>query len=88
MAALEIGPALAHALAVRLHGANVTVVEGDGADMPFRDGSFFSVACFTMLHHVPSPAAPAAQDRLLEEVHRVLRPGGVFVGTGFRAVSA
>lgn len=85
MAALEIGPALAHALAVRLHGANVTVVEGDGADMPFRDGSFSSVACFTMLHHVPSPAA---QDRLLEEVHRVLRPGGVFVGTGFRAVSA
>jgi hypothetical protein len=31
-----------------------------------------------MLHHVPSVAL---QDRLLAEVARVLRPGGVFAGT-------
>jgi hypothetical protein len=31
-----------------------------------------------MLHHLPSPAA---QDLLLGEAARVLRPGGVFAGT-------
>ena len=31
-----------------------------------------------MLHHVPSPAL---QDQLVAETYRVLRPGGVFVGT-------
>jgi ubiquinone/menaquinone biosynthesis C-methylase UbiE len=33
---------------------------------------------FTMLHHVPSPAL---QDKLLAEVCRVLRPGGLLTGT-------
>jgi hypothetical protein len=31
-----------------------------------------------MLHHIPSPQL---QDRLLAEVCRVLRPGGVFAGS-------
>jgi SAM-dependent methyltransferase len=35
----------------------------------------------TMLHHVPSPAL---QDRLLAEVRRVLKPGGVFAGSDSR----
>jgi SAM-dependent methyltransferase len=34
-----------------------------------------------MLHHVPSAEL---QDRLLKEVLRVLRPGGVFAGTDSR----
>jgi predicted methyltransferase len=34
-----------------------------------------------MLHHVPSPAL---QDRLLAEVYRVLKPGGVFAGSDSR----
>jgi SAM-dependent methyltransferase len=34
-----------------------------------------------MLHHVPSPAL---QDRVLSEVARVLRPGGVFAGVDSR----
>jgi ubiquinone/menaquinone biosynthesis C-methylase UbiE len=45
--------------------------------MRFRDGEFDSAVCFTMLHHVPSRAL---QDRLLTEVARVLRPGGIFAG--------
>ena len=40
--------------------------------------SFEGVACFTMLHHVGSASL---QDRLFAEVVRVLKPGGVFVGT-------
>jgi ubiquinone/menaquinone biosynthesis C-methylase UbiE len=46
--------------------------------MPFDDESFSGAACFTMLHHVPSPEA---QDRLFAEVGRVLRPGAPFAGT-------
>jgi SAM-dependent methyltransferase len=56
----------------------VAVVEADATEMPFDDGRFSAVVCFTMLHHLPSPAL---QDRLFGEVRRVLRPGGVFAGT-------
>ena len=54
------------------------VVEGDATAMPFPDASFSGAVSFTMLHHVPTAAA---QDRLLEEVRRVLRPGGTFAGS-------
>ena len=77
MTALEIDPRLAARLRERL-GGSVEVVEGDATAMPFADASFDVVACFTMLHHVPSAAR---QDRLFAEVARVLRPGGRFVGT-------
>jgi SAM-dependent methyltransferase len=74
---LEIEAAGASALQARLNGSNVRVVHGDGAAMPFADGSFSGVVAFTMLHHV---STAAAQDCLLSEVRRVLCPGGVFVG--------
>jgi SAM-dependent methyltransferase len=68
-------------LATRLHrlvdGA-ARVVCGDGSALPFADGSFSAVVCFTMLHHVPSPAL---QDRLFTEAFRVLRPDGLFAGS-------
>jgi ubiquinone/menaquinone biosynthesis C-methylase UbiE len=57
---------------------DVEIVQADATAMPFADGRFSSVVCFTMLHHIPSPEL---QDRLLAEVARVLRPGGVFAGT-------
>jgi SAM-dependent methyltransferase len=46
--------------------------------MPFADGRFSGVVCFTMLHHVPSAEL---QNRLLSEASRVVRAGGVFAGT-------
>jgi ubiquinone/menaquinone biosynthesis C-methylase UbiE len=57
---------------------DVEIVQADATDMPFADGRFSGVVCFTMLHHVPSREL---QDRLLSEVSRVLRAGGVFAGT-------
>jgi ubiquinone/menaquinone biosynthesis C-methylase UbiE len=46
--------------------------------MPFADGRFSTVLCFTMLHHVPERGL---QDQVLVEVARVLTPGGWFAGT-------
>ena len=74
---LEIEAAAAVALRERLSSTNVRVVHGDGAAMPFADGSFTGVVAFTMLHHV---STIAAQDGLFSEARRVLRPGGVFAG--------
>ena len=59
-------------------GTNVTVIHADAVHMPLRDESFSAALCFTMLHHIPTPAQ---QDRLLSEVARVLRLGGTFAGT-------
>jgi SAM-dependent methyltransferase len=81
LTSIEIDPRLADALKYRLQNTNVTVVEGDATAMPFADGSFSGAVSFTMLHHVPSPAL---QDRLLAEVYRVLKPGGVFAGSDSR----
>jgi SAM-dependent methyltransferase len=74
---LEVEASAAATLQKRLNGAGVSVVHGDGAAMPFADGSFSSVVAFTMLHHVPTAGL---QDRLLAEARRVLHPGGVFAG--------
>ena len=78
LVALEIDDTLAVALASRLAGTNVEVVHGDATASGLSDDRFSAVTCFTMLHHVPSTEL---QDRLLGEVHRVLLPGGTFVGT-------
>jgi ubiquinone/menaquinone biosynthesis C-methylase UbiE len=59
-------------------GERVEVVQGDATAMPFADDRFSAVVCFTMMHHLPSPAA---QDALLAEATRVLAPGGVLAGT-------
>ena len=56
-------------------GERVEIVHGDGTAMPFPDGRFSAVVCFTMLHHVP---CAQLQDRLFAEVRRVLRARGVF----------
>lgn len=59
----------------------------DMASIPFTDNSFDAAVCFAALHHVPN------WPQVLGEVHRVLRPGGVFVmqepgrGHGKRAES-
>jgi SAM-dependent methyltransferase len=77
LTSLEIDPDAVARLSAEF-GDTVQVVHGDGTAMPFPDSSFSATVCFTMLHHVPSPAA---QDRLFAETVRVLQPGGVFAGS-------
>lgn len=75
--AVEIDEELAAYLTDRFSGAgHVEIVHGDGTALAFEDGRFTAAACFTMLHHVPTAEL---QDRLLAEVHRVLRPGAALV---------
>jgi SAM-dependent methyltransferase len=76
LTAVELDPDLARALAARLAGSNVEVVQGDATALDFADDAFTGAACFSMLHHVPSDAA---QDRVLGELGRVLRPDGALV---------
>jgi SAM-dependent methyltransferase len=77
LVALELDPEAAARLADELAGTNVTVRVGDSTRVPYPDASFDSVACFTMLHHLPTQQD---QLRTLGEAFRVLRPGGVLVG--------
>jgi SAM-dependent methyltransferase len=74
--AVEHDKPAADALAQRFSHTNVEVVYGDGSVLGFADTSFDSAAAFTMLH-VPTRVL---QTRLLAEVLRVLRPGGVLIG--------
>ncbi|HUB42292.1 MAG TPA: class I SAM-dependent methyltransferase [Streptosporangiaceae bacterium] len=75
---IEIDEAAAGLLAERYSGTNVEVRTGSGADLGYPDACVDSVGTFTMLHHVPTLAQ---QNRILAEAFRVLRPGGVLVGS-------
>jgi SAM-dependent methyltransferase len=78
LTAVEVDPVLAQALATRLAGTNVEVVNGSAAATDFATGRFSAAACFGVLHHVPT--APV-QDQIFGELCRVLRPGGVLVAS-------
>lgn len=79
--AVEMDERLAGELRERLAGTNVEVITGDGTKTDLRSDRFSTVTAFSVLHHIPSSSA---QDRLFAELSRVLRPGGVFVGTDSR----
>ena len=79
--AVEMDERLADELRTRLADSNVEVITGDGSKTELPTDHFSTVTAFSVLHHMPSSAA---QDRLFSELNRVLRPGGVFVGTDSR----
>jgi ubiquinone/menaquinone biosynthesis C-methylase UbiE len=59
-------------------GTNVKVVQADATNLPFSSARFSAATCFTMLHHVRTPVL---QDRLMVELRRLIRPGGIVLGT-------
>lgn len=77
LTAVEIDDELATMLTERFAVMpSVAIVRGDATALELPEGRFTGAASFTMLHHVPTAEL---QDRLLAEVARVLRPGGVLV---------
>ncbi|KAG0614397.1 hypothetical protein M758_6G173400 [Ceratodon purpureus] len=56
---------------------NIALVRADVARLPFATGSIDAIHAGAALHCWPSPASAMA------EISRVLKPGGVFVGTTF-----
>ena len=67
--------ALATAEAAERDLQNVTFFVADADQFPLRDETIDDVTCFGSLHHVPDPA------RTLGEIARVLKPGGVYLGS-------
>jgi SAM-dependent methyltransferase len=83
LVAVEHEEEAAARLADRYAGTNVEVARGDAAalgspGLGYQDACFDTVVTCTMLHHVPTRAG---QDKVLAEAFRVLRPGGVFLGS-------
>lgn len=78
LTAVEVDAAAAAALASRYAGTNVQIVTGSAAELSYPAESFDSAGCFTMLHHVPTLDL---QNKILAEAFRVLRPGGVLIGS-------
>jgi SAM-dependent methyltransferase len=75
--AVEIDQTMAERLQ-HTYSDRARIIRGDGTDTGLPAEEFSSVVCFTMLHHIPTPAL---QDQMLAEVFRVLRPSGVFAGS-------
>jgi SAM-dependent methyltransferase len=78
LVAVESDEAAAELLAKRYDGTNVEVRRGDATRLEVASDTFDSVGSFTMLHHVPTFQD---QQLLLHEAFRVLKPGGVFLGS-------
>jgi SAM-dependent methyltransferase len=78
LTAVELDEEAAAKLTERYAGTNVRVVTGSATELSYPDESFDSVGSFTMPHHVPTLAL---QNKLLAEAFRVLRPGGVLIGS-------
>ncbi|HJT37869.1 MAG TPA: class I SAM-dependent methyltransferase [Actinomycetota bacterium] len=83
LTAIEADEQLAASLSARLASAGVVVINGDATGTQLETGRFSAVTCFSVLHHIPSREE---QDRLFSEAARILRPGGMFVGTDSRDI--
>ncbi|HEY1554919.1 MAG TPA: class I SAM-dependent methyltransferase [Kofleriaceae bacterium] len=75
---LDISRAMLEVAAQRTRGyTNAVLVRGDAHALPFIDGAFGGVNNAGALHAYDDP------ELVFREVRRVLRPGGVYVGSTF-----
>lgn len=76
LAVTGIDPSSATILTAREHARRarleVDYLEGRGEALPFAPETFDFVCCCDVLEHVPDP------DRVIAEIGRVLKPGGLF----------
>jgi 2-polyprenyl-6-hydroxyphenyl methylase/3-demethylubiquinone-9 3-methyltransferase len=68
--ALSIAAAAEHA---RQSGLHIRYLAGAGEELPVQDGAFDVVTCVDVLEHVRDFPL------VIQEIHRVLRPGGIFL---------
>jgi ubiquinone/menaquinone biosynthesis C-methylase UbiE len=57
-----------------LYGFSCTLTQVDAEQLPFADESFDVVYSWGVIHHSEHP------ERMVQEIRRVLKPGGMFIG--------
>jgi ubiquinone/menaquinone biosynthesis C-methylase UbiE len=57
-----------------VHGLSSHLQRTDAESLPFPDKFFETIYSWGVIHHAEHPA------RIVEEIHRVLAPGGTFIG--------
>jgi SAM-dependent methyltransferase len=78
---LDLSAGMLHQARLRswASGGRLHLVQGDSERIPFANDSFDIVTCCHSFHHYPR------QERVVAEMHRVLRPGGrLFILDGDR----
>lgn len=68
-----VDPSSPHITHAKLNTHPSSFVEGVGEHLPFRSDTFDAITCLEVLEHSYSP------ENFVEEVYRVLKPGGVAV---------
>lgn len=59
---------------LKLHGLTSNLQRHDAETLPFPDESFDIVYSWGVIHHSEDPT------KIIKEIHRVLKPGGQFIG--------
>lgn len=73
---LDLSPYyIRYAADVLSEAADVSLVTDNAENMPLGNGTFDAVTCIFLFHELPKDA----RRRVMREVYRVLKPGGIFV---------
>lgn len=58
---------------------NLNVLIGDARNLPFKDNTFDAIIMIAVIHHIN----PSEHIKVLEEIHRVLKPNGTCLITNW-----